>query len=182
MLKASFDSLLMSQLGKRPPAILLAVPAFVRRMSRKVLPSTLTFAPREENMYFFHLARVIIFNNPEISGWLVFQPVSLNEAASHIHYVSLLSSRSGKNLIAVSVKILYIETFVEVAKTACFLTSAFYTHLADKDALQPALSYRRPQRSRVLPEAMQKADVLFKHVLYIIPSGTTVPYPPPLLM
>lgn len=33
-------------------------------------------------------------------------------------YVPLLTFCSGKNLTAVSVKILYIETFVEVARTA----------------------------------------------------------------
>ena len=86
-------------------------------------------------------------NNAEIGDWELLCPVLYFEVGSfthkhtHKHYVPLLTSCSGKNLIAVSVKILYIETFVEVAKTACVLTFCcsfyIYSHLVDKDVLLP---------------------------------------------
>lgn len=50
---------------------------------------------------------------------------------AHTHtsgYVPLLTFCSGENLTAVSVKILYIETFVEVAKTAWIFTFNWKPH------------------------------------------------------
>lgn len=110
------------------------------------------------------LTSYCMLNNAEIGDWQFLCPVLYFELGSfthkhtHKHYVPLLTSCSGKNLIAVSVKILYIETFVEVAKTACILTFCcsfhIYSHLVDKDALLPTLYYCRPQHSRLLPQGM----------------------------
>lgn len=116
-------------------------------------------------------------NNAESGDWELLCPALSYELGSfthkhtHKHYVPLLTSCSGKNLIAVSVKILYIETFVEVAKTACILTFCcsfyIYSHLVDKDALLPTSSYRGPQHPRLLPQAMSR-PMFFSKAYYTL--------------
>ena len=118
----------------------------------------------------------------------IFKPSTglfLEEAASHIsthkHFVHLLCSCSGNNLIAVCVKILYIETFIEVAKRACVLTFCCspntYSHLVDEDALLPVSSYRGPQYSRLLPQASSILMFFFESTVHYITAVLLVPSP-----
>lgn len=175
----------MSQLGKPLSASLAITVFVLRTSRKvlllKFLPCTvilskcwsshmenITYNPVTGEMWVSFLSVTVYtltsycaLNNAEIVDWELWCPVLCFELGSfthkhtHRHYVPLLTSCSGKNLIAVSVKILYIETFVEVAKTACILTfCCSFNIYGHKDVLLPTSSYRRPQHPRLLPQAM----------------------------
>lgn len=115
---------------------------------------------------------------------LYFELGSFTHKHTHEHDVPLLTSCSGKNLIAVNVKILYIETFVEVAKTACIFTfccSFYILQPPDDDELLPTSSSSHAAALPALATSHVEA-VLYKKKAYDTKSCLLLTFicaPPP---